>query len=155
MQEATQESTAAVVRLLLVFVLFSFLFHFAWEILQTPFFAHMPSMDHWVGTVVCLRAAIGDVLIALGALAAGAFWSKRLDWVLDPSWQAIAIYVLVGELITIALEWHAVYWANRWTYSQLMPIVPLLRVGLLPILQWLVLPPIILYFVRRHFISRP
>jgi hypothetical protein len=31
-----------------------------------------------------------------------------------------------------------------------MPIVPWIRVGLLPALQWLLLPPLVLWFVRRQ-----
>jgi hypothetical protein len=31
-----------------------------------------------------------------------------------------------------------------------MPVVPLLEVGLSPLLQWIVLPPLIVWFVRRQ-----
>lgn len=40
-----------VLQALLVFALLSFLFHFAWKILQAPLFARMPEMtigrQHW------------------------------------------------------------------------------------------------------------
>ncbi len=49
-------------------------------------------------------------------------------------------------------EWHAVR-AGRWAYSDLMPIVPLLQVGLAPVLQWLVVPPIVVYFLRHHHVE--
>lgn len=55
--------------------------------------------------------------------------------------------------MTILLEWHAVYWTGRWAYSDLMPIVPFLGIGVVPILQWLVLPPAVLYFLRRHYLD--
>jgi len=31
-----------------------------------------------------------------------------------------------------------------------MPVIPLLGVGLSPLLQWVVLPPIVVWFVRRQ-----
>lgn len=139
--------------LILVYSVFTFVFQFAWEVLQTPFFVRMPTMSHWAATLICFKATIGDVGIALAAFAAGALRDKRPDWIITPSRGAIAIYLAVGVLITIAFEWYAVYLAHRWAYAELMPLVPWLRVGLTPILQWLLLPPLILYFVRRHYIG--
>ena len=44
-----------------------------------------------------------------------------------------------GLLLGAGIEWRALA-AGRWTYTAAMPIVPLLNVGLLPVLQLLVLP---------------
>ena len=151
--ETTPLGFGSTAELLLVFSVFTFVFQFAWEVLQTPFYLRMPGMSHWAATLVCLKATIGDVGIALAAFAAGSWWSHKFHWTRAPSWQAIAIFMAVGVLVTIAFEWYAVYWANRWGYSEAMPIVPVLRVGVAPILQWIVLPPVVLYFVRRHRLS--
>ena len=67
-----------------------------------------------------------------------------------PSNAALTAYLATGVLVTIAFEWYAVYWAGRWSYSDLMPIVPLLRVGLAPLAQWIVLPLAVLFFLRCH-----
>ena len=154
MIDMQRRSVIAAVEMVLVFGLFTFLFQFAWEVLQLPFYKEMAAMNHWEGTLVCLRATGGDLMIALAAFAAGVWWSKRLDWMLDPAREVVVIYVMAGLLITIAFEWYAVFWANRWAYSELMPVIPVLRVGLTPILQWLVLPPITLYFVHWHYVGR-
>ena len=140
---------------LLVFALLTFLFHFAWEILQAPLFARMPVMSHWQATLVCLKATFGDVGFALAGFAVGAVLDKRWLWFVDPSKRALAAYVATGVLITIAFEWHAVYWADRWAYSDLMPVVPVIRVGVAPLLQWIVLPVAVLFFLRRHFLGVP
>lgn len=140
-----------VLQALLVFALLTFLFHFAWEILQAPLFARMPEMSHWQATLVCLKATLGDVGIALASFAVGAVLEKRWLWFVDPGNRALAAYVATGVLITIAFEWHAVYWAGRWAYSDLMPLVPFLHVGLAPVLQWVVLPLAVLFFLRRHY----
>ena len=151
--DVAQFGLGATVELLLVYCVLTFFFHFAWEVLQTPFFARMPTMSHWAATLVCLKATIGDVGIALAAFAAGSWWSHKLHWTRTPSWQAISVFLAVGVAATIAFEWYAVSWANRWAYSEAMPIVPVLRVGIAPILQWIVLPPLVIYFVRRHRLS--
>jgi hypothetical protein len=133
-----------------VFAIFTFLFHFAWEILQAPLFARMPMVSHWLATLVCLKATFGDVGIALASFAVGAWWERDWRWFVLPSNGALAAYVATGVLITIAFEWYSVYWAARWSYSELMPIVPLLRVGLAPLLQWFALPLAVLFFLRCH-----
>jgi hypothetical protein len=139
------------VRILAIFILFTFLFHFSWEILQTPLFARMPVMSHWQATLVCLRATIGDIGIALAAFGASALLDRNVAWFLRPSAGALVGYMAVGVLFTTVFEWHAVYWANRWAYSNLMPVVPLLGIGASPLLQWLVIPPVALHLLRRHF----
>lgn len=139
------------VRILAIFILFTFLFHFSWEILQAPLFARMPVMSHWEATLVCLRATIGDIGIALAAFSAGALLDRNVAWFLRPSAGALVGYLAVGVLFTTVFEWHAVYWANRWAYSNLMPVVPLLGIGASPLLQWLLIPPVALHFLRRHF----
>ena len=39
---------------------------------------------------------------------------------------------------------------SSWTYSSLMPIIPGLGVGLVPVLQWIVLPPLVAALVARQ-----
>ena len=145
-----QVPPAVGIQIILVFALFTFLFHFAWEILQTPLFAKMSGASHRQGTLVCLQATFGDIGIALASFAFSAWWDRTGNWFARPSMGAFIVYVVTGVLITIAFEWYAVYWAGRWAYSELMPIVPILRVGAAPLLQWIVLPPAVLHFLRHH-----
>ena len=140
---------------LLVFALLTFVFHFSWEILQAPLFARIPTMSHWQATLVCLKAAIGDVGIALAGFATAALGDRDGRWFIAPSAGALTAYIGTGMLITIAFEWHAVHWANRWAYSELMPIIPVVRVGLAPVMQWIVLPVVVLFLTqRRHGLVR-
>jgi hypothetical protein len=34
-----------------------------------------------------------------------------------------------------------------------MPLIPLLEVGLTPLLQWMIIPPLIILLVRHHLLS--
>ncbi len=42
---------------------------------------------------------------------------------------------------------------NRWQYGELMPIVPVIGVGASPVAQWVILPLIQLWFVKRQIIG--
>ena len=67
-----------------------------------------------------------------------------------PGKGALAAYLVTGVMITIVFEWYAIYWAGRWSYSDLMPVVPVIRVGLAPLVQWIILPLAVLFFLRSH-----
>jgi hypothetical protein len=62
----------------------------------------------------------------------------------------VAGFVGAGVVITIVMERLATGPLGRWAYAERMPIVPLADVGLSPLLQWFVLPPLIVWFVRRQ-----
>jgi hypothetical protein len=53
-------------------------------------------------------------------------------------------------VITIVMERLSTGPLGRRAYAERMPIVPLVDVGLSPLLQWIVLPPLIVWFVRRQ-----
>jgi hypothetical protein len=132
--------------------LYAFLLHFLWEMLQTPFFADMTGMPHWPATLLCLRATVGDVAIALAAFAAAAAMQKSRGWFVAPARNALLAYVLVGVVATVALEIHATT-QGRWSYSGLMPVIPGLGVGMVPLAQWLILPWPLLFLLRRHHLG--
>jgi hypothetical protein len=149
-QNARPSTYVTGLRVVLLFSVFSFLFHFAWEVLQAPLFARMATDGHWQATLMCLEATFGDLGIALAAFIAAAARDRSLAWFMRPSAGSVVTYIATGVLFTTAFEWHAVYWANRWAYSDLMPIVPFLGIGLAPLLQWLALPPVVLHVLKRY-----
>jgi len=134
-------------------LLFAFLLNYPWEFLQVPFFEGMPTAGHWDAILFCTRATGGDALIALSGYWVVAFFWRDRHWILQPVVRQIAAFIAVGIAITIVFEWHATEIAGRWTYAEHMPVVPLLGTGLLPLLQWPLLPPLIVWLVGRQ-ISR-
>jgi hypothetical protein len=48
-----------------------------------------------------------------------------------------------GLVLAMLVEWVAVYRLGRWAYAERMPIVPGFGIGLVPIAQMIILPPII------------
>ena len=131
-------------------VIFSFLLNFVWEIWQTPFFAGMSDAPHWDAIKTCTRATAGDVAIMLVAFWGVAMGNRSRAWFLAPRRRDVAVFTLTGFVITVVFEWLATGPLGRWTYADTMPVVPLLGIGLLPTLQWLLLPPVVLWFMRRQ-----
>lgn len=132
----------------IVIALASFFLHFAWEMGQIPFYARMSEAPHDAVVWLCTRAAGGDVLIALVALAVPAALGRGLAGLLAFRPRALALYIAAGLAITVGLEFLATEVQQRWQYSARMPTIPVLGTGLLPLLQWLILPPVTVFFAR-------
>ena len=128
-----------------------FFLHFVWEMLQTPFFAEMPFRPHWPATLFCLSATLGDVVAGVFAFGCAALLAHHRFWFLAPSRLMISVYLGVGLLLTVALELHAIHIAGRWAYSPLMPTIPGLAIGLIPVLQWILIPLSALAVLRRLY----
>jgi hypothetical protein len=134
--------------------LFALLLNYPWEFLQVPLFQDMPTADHWDAIVLCSRAAGGDALIALlGFWVVALTWRCR-DWMLRPRVGQVVAFALVGIVVTVGFEWHATVIAQRWAYAPHMPVIPLLGTGLSPVLQWTLLPPLVVWLVKRQIGKR-
>lgn len=130
--------------------LFSFLLNFFWEIQQMPFYEISAEFSYSDITRNCTLATVGDVGISLAAFWAVAVTSKSRQWFHQPSRRQISSFILVGILITVVFEALATGVLGKWKYAALMPTLPFLGTGLLPLFQWVLLPPIVLWFVKRQ-----
>ena len=135
-------------------LVFSFLLNLAWEYWQVPFFRGMADQPHWVGVKACTLATLGDAGIALAAFWATAIFAKDRSWILRLNRLDIGIFLGVGVVVTILFEALATGMFQRWAYSDIMPRVPVIGTGLLPLLQWLVIPLLVIWFVRRQIGKR-
>jgi hypothetical protein len=128
-------------------VLASFVLNEIWEMAQMP--AYVETAGHpWTSTLgLCTRAALGDVGIILGIYAAGTLVAGDLGWGLRGRWNIYATAAVLG-LAYAALVEHAALAAGRWSYTERMPVVPLLAAGLWPLLQMTLLPPLTFLFAR-------
>jgi ABC-type Fe3+-siderophore transport system permease subunit len=130
--------------------MFSFLLNFFWEIQQMPFYQIPAELSHSDITRNCTIATVGDVGISIAAFWAVAVISKSRQWFHQPSRWQVSSFILVGVVITVVFEALATRVFHTWQYAELMPILPFLGTGLLPLLQWTLIPPIILWFVKRQ-----
>lgn len=134
--------------------IFSFFLNFIWEMWQISFFLAVPSGPHWAGVVACTQATFGDAAISLAAYWSVAGFARSRRWILQPSLAQIGSFVMVGVVVTIVFETLATGFLERWNYSPLMPTLPILGTGLVPLLQWILLPPLTIWFVRRQLTRR-
>lgn len=129
---------------------FGFLLHFAWEMLQVPWFDGMLEASH--GTVVwlCTRATFGDVVILIVAFWIGSATARQRGWIVPGLRLPALVTIAAGLLITVVFEWLATGILDRWSYADSMPVIPGLGIGLTPFLQWLLLPPLALWLTGNH-----
>lgn len=124
--------------------------NFVWEFRQVSFYRDMPPAPHWSTTKFCPVASAGDAVIALVSFWAVVVITRTRAWVLKPSARHVALFAMVGIVMTVDAEWVATELLGRWTYADRMPTLPLIGTGLLPLLQWMILPPLVVWFVRRQ-----
>ena len=93
----------------------------------------------------CLPMAGTDALwtLALWGLATGVCWRT------DGRSPRLAILAVLGAVTAIVVEWAALA-EGRWTYNALMPIVPIVDVGLWPVAQMTILPVITVWLARAR-----
>jgi len=136
----------AVSKLLSTLYISAFLLHFVWEMWQVPFYFEMANLGHWEAVLICTKATIGDGLVALSAYVFAAIISEGgLFWLVNKKVEPLLAFLVGGLFLTGVLELLSTKLLDRWQYSEFMPLIPYLDVGILPLLQWLILPPITLW----------
>ena len=115
--------------------------NFVWELAQMPLYVEDGKLLEFAAH--CIVPSLGDGVIVLMIFGVGWWVLRRADWFVRPSASAYALMLVTGLVIAILIEWVAVYGMGRWRYTARMPVLPVLGVGLSPVLQMLLLPPLI------------
>jgi hypothetical protein len=143
-QDSSQlSSLRTLTRLFIVAVVLNY----AWEIAQGIFFVGMNyKKGMWLH---CFVASLGDGLLICIIHLVG--WSAfhRADWFAKHGSGRWIVMITTGLVIGVSVEWVAVHLLGRWTYTAQMPLVPGLGIGIIPILQMLILPPLIFEVVVK------
>lgn len=133
--------------------IFGFMTAFIWEFLQMPFF-DVGQASHWERTMGCTQASFGDAGILLLAYSFVSLLQRNRFWMFNPKVWMLGVYLGTGLAITIVIEIFATQvpreWDWGWRYSDLMPVIPFVDVGLVPIVMWIVIPLLTLWFARRQ-----
>lgn len=88
----------------------------------------------------CSFATLGDVVFTFWIYSLGALAAHTLRWGLRARWNVYAATALLGAIHAFLIERVAIE-SGRWSYAHSMPMVPLLNVGLWPLLQLTLLTP--------------
>jgi hypothetical protein len=123
------------------------LLNLLWEVAQLPFYLFAPTVGPLEIAWDIVHCAAGDVGIALASFGAAALAARDPEWPVRRPWLGLAIALVVGLVWTVHSEWQNVYARGAWAYAPSMPTIA--GVGVLPLLQWLLLPPLGLVMVRR------
>ena len=136
-------------------LLFALLLNYPWEFTQVPLFEGMAQAPHWIAVKTCTRSALADAFIMLIAYWIVAALSRARAWIEAPRGRDIRFMIIVGTTVTLVIEQLALHglWFGSWRYSSAMPVIPLLGVGLAPIMQWILLPPLVVVLVKRQILG--
>ena len=132
---------------MLVLFVVSVFVNFIWEFIQAPLYAGKASLGAMAWH--CFFASMGDGIILW--IIYGLGWAAFGNWLWTTqpgSWQ-MAFMVSVSLVMAVFIEWSALHWLRRWAYTEQMPRIPVLDVGLTPILQMLILPPLIFLLTQK------
>ena len=110
----------------------------------------MAAAPHQESVKTCSRAAAGDATTALAASWAVALAVCCHRWVVVPTPSRVLGFTVCDLAITIAIERLALgeLWMQDWSCSPVMQVGPGLGVGLSPLVQWLVMPPLLIWLLR-------
>ncbi len=121
-------------------------FHLAWETAHVRLYTLWSDPDRWYVAWSVLHCTLGDVVVGTAAFGFAAWLLARVDWPIHRPWDGTAIVIAIGTIFTIWSEWNNVYRLKLWAYAPAMPTI--LGIGVSPLLQWIVLPPLIVLTVR-------
>ena len=124
----------------------AFVLNLAWEIAHVRLYTIWAEADYPAVAWAVLHCTLGDVAIALAMFTIAGLQLHRMDWPASQPWAG-GITVMIGALtFTVWSEWFNVFRIGNWSYASNMPTV--FGIGISPLLQWLVLPPVIVVAYR-------
>ena len=152
MQRATLRSSANVsLRYVAWWAALSLLFELAWESAHVRLYTIWGDPDRGYVAWSVLHCTLGDLVIGGVAYGLAACLLRRIDWPISRPWWGAGIIIVLTTLYTVWSEWNNVYRLRSWAYASQMPTV--FGIGLSPLLQWLLLPPLIVVMMRALHLS--
>jgi len=136
-------------RTLMRYFAFVAIANLVWETAQLPLYTSWRTGSIGALAFAVLHCTAGDILIALAALTLALALVGRETWPKDTYAQVTAIATVIGVGYTIYSEWLNTVVRQSWGYMAAMPTLPLVGTGLSPLAQWLILPPLGLWWSRR------
>ena len=135
------------------YLIASLVLNLVWEVLQLPLYTLWQTGTYQQQAFAVLHCTIGDIMIA------GLTLLIALSLLAQPEWPQLGAgriwlaTLLLGIGYTIYSEWINVTERANWAYSEWMPIVPLIGVGVSPLLQWLIVPTLAYRFALGRWLS--
>lgn len=120
-----------------------------WETAQLPLYTLWYRND-WSYILYSLaHCTVGDLLILLVAYELVAALVRSRHWFAGPVRPAGALFTFIGAAYTVYSELINTVPGGAWEYTAQMPRVPVFDIGVTPLLQWILIPPLVLWLMRR------
>jgi hypothetical protein len=124
----------------------AFVLNLMWEIAQVRLYTIWTAADGMSVAWALFHCSLGDVAITLAMFALAGRVLRCADWPASRPWTGGVIVVIGAMAFTVWSEWYNVYRAGNWGYTASMPMI--FGMGLSPLLQWLILPPVLVVAYR-------
>jgi hypothetical protein len=113
-----------------------------WETLHLPLYTIWTAGTLRERAFAVLHCTLGDLLIAVSTLTLAIILAGDHRWPQARYSLIASLTIVFGLAYTVFSEWLNVMVRAGWAYSDWMPIIPIagLRIGLSPLLQWIVVP---------------
>lgn len=122
------------------YLAFTFLANVTWE------FAHLPLYTIWdTGSpselvFAAAHCTLGDLIIATMTLVLCVLLVGDTRWPQAGYVRVATMTTGAGVAYTIFSEWLNLVVRASWAYAPEMPVIPLIGIGLSPLLQWVMIP---------------
>ena len=120
-----------------IMIFLAFLLNFAWELIQIPLYKNPAyNINHMA---FCALASLADVLMVLLLYFGLALIFKNPLWIKHLKLHQIALVVIIGGVGAFLSEMRHLS-LGSWAYDKSMPLIPVVNVGISPVLQFMILP---------------
>ena len=140
-------------RLFLCMAVVSFLLHSVWEMSQMAAYRDLAGRPLLETIARCTPATLGDVVLTFWIYGIAALAAYSIGWGLRSRWNVYLSLGLLGLGHAIWIEQVALA-SGRWSYSDAMPRIPRLDVGIWPLLQLTLLTPVTVWISSRFALRR-
>ncbi len=121
--------------------------HGLWETAQLPLYTLWEDTNRQRVLSYLFHCIAGDILIAVTLFLSVAALFRDYAWPVHRPWRGGLVMIAAGLTYTVFSEWHNVYQSRAWSYAATMPLVA--GIGLAPLMQWLVVPILMIVIFRR------
>ncbi len=138
-----------IIKLHLIIFCLAFLLNIVWEYLHEPLYT--TTMVHDLFGFLYMATADGLLVLLI-------YWivclqARTFFWLSDWKKQLILI-IISGIFLSFFIEIKNMYFTSVWSYTAAMPVLPLLHVGISPVLQMVVTPLVVFSLAQRFYTSK-
>ncbi len=119
-----------------------------WEIAHLPLYTIWRDQPFRESITAAIHCTFGDVAVAFACFVIASILI-RFIYVTKTALMFGGLVIVLGVTATASLEILSTQVLSRWSYAPAMPVLPVLGIGLSPLLQWIFVPAIALGLLAR------